>query len=794
MILVRILTRDLLRTKGAMVVVFAFITLSALLIAGGTRLVADLNGGLSALFDAAVAPDFVQMHSGEVDREAIDRWAEAQPTVRDHQTVEMITVDNSALVLGTDRSPEENGVMDISFVRQNEKFDYLLNLENEVYEPRRGTVGVPLYYQERDGLQLGDTVTLRTERGESRFIIGSFIRDAQMNPSIVHSKRFVVHDEDYRDLRESFPETEHLIEFLLTDEAETDAFSATYQASGLPKRGPAVDQGLFRTLNALTDGIVAAVVIVLSLLLILIAILCLRFILIASIEEDYREIGVMKAIGMKRGKIRRIYLAKYVAVSGIAVLVGYGASIPLGGVLATNITRYMGTATKTPIAHLFPAVATGMIFVTVVVSSLIILRRFNGISAVQALRSAGGSDDPARGGVVPIKRFSAVDVNVLLGIRDVFQRLRLYGLLAFIFFFAAFTIVVPVHFLATINDPSFISYMGIGRSDIRIDLRQTDGVAHRYDEMLSRLDSDPDVTRFSPLVTSQFTVLRDNGERETIAIETGDFSLFPLDYLRGRAPSEPGEIALSYLNAQDMERDLGDTITLVTGRHGEAREGIATGDTGASEQRLTVTGIYQDVTNGGRTAKAVLPARGLQGDVLWYSVSVDLAPGSDVAAKTAEFSGAFAPARVTDIEGYIAQTLGSTIDRLGMVTGVAIAVGIGISVLITSLFVRMLLSKDRERIAILRRLGFSLRHIRRQYITTALTVLTIGIAAGTLFSNTVGQRLVSVLWSFMGAAQISFVINPLQAYILLPLLLGSAVAITTRSSLTGISETHGEIQ
>jgi putative ABC transport system permease protein len=149
---------------------------------------------------------------------------------------------------------------------------------------------------------------------------------------------------------------------------------------------------------------------------------------------------------------------------------------------------------------------------------------------------------------------------------------------------------------------------------------------------------------------------------------------------------------------------------------------------------------------------------------------------------------------VTDIEGYIAQTLGSTIDRLGMVTGVAIAIGVGISVLITSLFVRMLLSKDRVRIAILRRLGFSLRHIRRQYLTTALTVLALGITAGTLFSNTVGQRLVSALWSFMGAAHIQFVINPLQAYVLLPLLLVTAVALTTRSSLTGISETHGEIQ
>ncbi|HKK49671.1 MAG TPA: ABC transporter permease, partial [Alkalispirochaeta sp.] len=397
MIPFRILRRDLLRTKGAMAVVFAFITLSALLMSGGTRLIVELNGGLSALFAAAAAPDFVQMHAGEIDRAAIDRWAEAHPKVRDHQTVEMITVDSSALLLGHDQRTEESGVMDISFVVQNKRFDYLLDMNNTVYTPRRGEVGVPLYYQERDDLQLGDTVTLRTDAGKNRFTIGAFTRDAQMNPPIIHSKRFVVHDADYRELQEQFSGTEYLIEFLLTEDGDVDEFSAAYQASDLPKRGPAVDQGLFRTMNALTDGIVAAVVIVLSLLLILIAILCLRFILIASIEEDYREIGVMKAVGMQRRQIRRIYLAKYLAVGSLAALIGYGASIPLGGMLTANITRYMGSAPGTPLTHLLPAAAAAMIFLLVVLSCLIILRRFNRISAVQALRSAGGSDNAGSG-------------------------------------------------------------------------------------------------------------------------------------------------------------------------------------------------------------------------------------------------------------------------------------------------------------------------------------------------------------------------------------------------------------
>jgi putative ABC transport system permease protein len=90
----------------------------------------------------------------------------------------------------------------------------------------------------------------------------------------------------------------------------------------------------------------------------------------------------------------------------------------------------------------------------------------------------------------------------------------------------------------------------------------------------------------------------------------------------------------------------------------------------------------------------------------------------------------------------------------------------------------------------MRSLGFSLWDIRVQYLSRALVLLSLGIVLGTIFSNTVGQRLVSALWSFMGASHIKFVINPLQAYILLPLLLILAVAITTLVNMAGIKEAN----
>ena len=52
-----------------------------------------------------------------------------------------------------------------------------------------------------------------------------------------------------------------------------------------------------------------------------------------------------------------------------------------------------------------------------------------------------------------------------------------------------------------------------------------------------------------------------------INIETGDFSVFPLNYLEGSAPEGEGEISLSYANAsQDgLNKKVGNEVVVKVG-------------------------------------------------------------------------------------------------------------------------------------------------------------------------------------------------------------------------------------
>ncbi|MDL2218145.1 FtsX-like permease family protein [Christensenellaceae bacterium OttesenSCG-928-M15] len=760
----RIIRKDLARNKIVTLTLFCFILIASLLVSGAVRIVTEMTGAVDALFSHAAAPDFVQMHTGEYYQNAIDAFAAQTPMVKAQQTVEMLNIESVNLSFAG-QPPLKNSVMENGFVRQNEAFDFLLDLDNQVVRPDDGEIAVPIYYLQRDGLTFGDTVTVSDGSFTKEFRIIAFVRDAQMNPSLISSKRFVVSEADFYELREHTGADEYLIEFQLVEGADVSEFERLYQGAGLPQKDTAITGGLLKLMNALTDGLVAALVILVSLLLITVALLCLRLILLATLEEDIREIGVMKAIGIKSADVRGLYLLKYRVLAAAACLLGFAISLPLGSVFTANITLYMGTAETSPLMAALPILGAVAVYGIVMLFCRIVLRRFRRISAVEALRAGGSVSGKLRAGFWPLYKRPVRWLNLRLGVREVLHSFGSYGLLCFVFALCAFLLIVPINLLTTVQAPTFVTYMGMGQSDIQIDLRRTEGVEQRYAEMLEALSADGDVASFAPYVTAAYQMVAD-GESSTLRnVQIGDFSRYSIDYLSGSAPQQENEITLSLLNAQELEVEVGGTLTLLV-------EGVPC--------ELTVSGIYQDLTNGGRTAKALLPWRAE--DVQWYLVYLDLNEGADRTEKVAEYAAAFAPAKVTHIDSYIAQTFGATISQLRLVVVLAAMLSAAVAVLITALFLRMLTAKEARELSILSFLGFSAKDLARQFIVRTLLVLAVGIVIGTLAAATLGQSMVGLMFAGVGASRIRFVVQPLVVYLLCPLVLAAVVALTTLAS------------
>lgn len=771
--LLKVLKKDFIRKKLITSVLFLFIMISALLLSSGSNIIIELVGSLGDLFTKSDTPHFVQMYSGELNQDEIDQWSKENKLVDKQQTAELLNIENQSIYLGNNKESEVNSIMDNSFVVQNKLFDFLLDLNSENIQVSKGEIAVPVYYKQNYDLKIGDNVELRLKDSTEKFKIVQFVRDSQMNPSIIHSKRFVINKEDYTNLKSQTGEIEYLIEYKLKNIDDVATFTSQYQKSNLPKKGIVIDYSLFKTLNGLSDGIIAAVIILVSLLLSLIAVLCLRFTILATIEEDYREIGVLKAIGINKKDIKRIYMVKYRALALFACIIGYILSFLVNKVFTKNIMLYIGSASKSILNFIVPLIMVFIIYSIVILFCKIVLRKFNKITAVEAIRSGNMGEVQVSKKFMKLSKSRLFNINIFLGIRDVFQRFRIFSLLFVVFIICSFIIIVPVNFYNTIKSPSFITYMGVGRSDIRIDLQQSENVVERYEKLLEQIKKDSDIEKFSPLVTAQFKMINNEGAEENIAIENGDFSIFPVEYLNGKAPENDNEMALSYTNASELSKKVGDKIVLIIDK---------------KEKQMNICGIYQDVTNGGKTSKARLTYK--KEDVVRYIVGIDLKDKSKIETKMDEYSKTYNPARVTNIEGYLAQTLENIVEQLKLITIVAIIIALIVSILITSLFLQMLVAKDNSQIAILKSMGLAVKDIKIQYITKSLIVLNLGIIIGAIISNTLGQNLVGGLMSFLGASKIEFVINPLQAYIICPIALMVIVSITTLISIGSIKKTN----
>jgi putative ABC transport system permease protein len=241
---------------------------------------------------------------------------------------------------------------------------------------------------------------------------------------------------------------------------------------------------------------------------------------------------------------------------------------------------------------------------------------------------------------------------------------------------------------------------------------------------------------------------------ETLRVEVGDYSSGTVKFLQGEQP-ELGQIALSVLNANKYGVSTGDELTI---RH----DGEST--------TVVLSGVYQDVTSGGYTAK-------MQGEVTpgaaSYVIYANTAAGAGPVAVAADYSERFPAATVIPMREYVQQTLSYVTSAFQSAAIVSFSFGIGVAVLITNLFLKLRLTRDRRKMGVLSAIGFSTAEIIAQVRGKTLFAVVVGTLLGLVFAATAGESLVGVLISLagLGIAKLAFIPNPLLVWVAYPLIL-----------------------
>lgn len=127
---IRMLRNDFKRKKIATLAIYLFIVMAVTLSAAAVNNMVSLARSMAALKAQAQPADLVQMHTGALDQDAIDRFtAKHQDKIALQETMRMLAVDGSMVQL-PDGSTMAGTVQDLLFVVQNTQFDFILDLRN----------------------------------------------------------------------------------------------------------------------------------------------------------------------------------------------------------------------------------------------------------------------------------------------------------------------------------------------------------------------------------------------------------------------------------------------------------------------------------------------------------------------------------------------------------------------------------------------------------------------------------------------------------------------------------------
>lgn len=767
-----IVKNDFVRNKVINLALFLFMMFSAGLAVLSVVLGVQTFTAISELYQKAQPPHFLQMHKGEIDREEIDAFMGNYEGVTDWQTCTMIDVYGEDLMV-TGKGDTYNLSdcrLDIALVKKNESKDLLLNSEHEKVVVQKGEIGIPVLLREMYGMNIGEHIILNCSGVRKEFIITEFILDSQMNSSMCSSTRILISDEDYNELSGQVGgndnlEYEYLIEAYFTDSKEATAFQTAYENAGLPQNGPAVTYAMVFLLSAFTDLVMVFVLLLVSLLLILVSFICIRFTILAALEEEIGEIGTMKAIGLPFADIRELYLKKYRILAAAGVIAGYLAALLFSRVFTKHIGTMFGTVRLSPLAIIFALAAGSLVFLFINHYCKKVLKKIKKVTVIDALVSGKGFEK-SKGGIKDgLYRSGKLSVNWLLGLREIFYKFGNWIIVFAASIIAVLMILIPVNLLSTFEAPEFVTYMGSSLEDVMIEVENGEKIETSYAKVKRVLENDDAIGNYYEYRTVRVSTKNAEGELMNLHIDCGAYAGNKLKYLSGKAPEAGNELAVSYLNAEEIGKESGDTVVLTFDD---------------KEQEFVISGIYQDITSTGRTAKSKYDFTGLP--AVRYSFSVNLKNKAEVKEKAAEWAEAIGVGATVDpMEEFSSQTLGGVVRQLKNIVFIIVMIGAFLAVLITVLFLKLRLAKDLSEIAILKAVGFSEQDINKQYRIKTGCVSLAGILAGIMLTDVLGEKVLNTAIGIagLGIKRVDFIGNPFIEYILCPLLMLVLILLVT---------------
>ncbi|GFZ33047.1 ABC transporter permease [Clostridium zeae] len=760
----RILKKDFKRKRSMNIILLLFIIMATTFLASSVNNLIAVSRSVDYFMNKAKTPDYIISTYDKGENEELYKWLNSSKYIESYDIDKstILSKDNIKIKTG-DTLKAFDPYGQILFQAQPHKYGKLLDDSGDEINLKAGEIAFSLDDKRKNNLKIGDKVIITLGDIKKEFLVKTFIKDAIFGSSMVDMKRILISNEDYEAFK-GYKEAGAIDNYYIISK-DTNALEKEFKNIDC-NTIISFDKALLNN-TFILDMIPSGVLIIVSLCLILIAFLILRFTIIFTLQDDLKEIGVMKAIGLRSFDIKKIYLIKYFAITIIGVVIGFAVSFPFGNIF---LNQFKGNILmESSLGNIFVNIGCSIFIVFIVILFCYsCTRRLNKFSAIDAIRNGSNGESFKGKSRLKLKNFKKVKVAMFIALNDILCNLKKFIVLILTFCIGTVLIIIPLNTINTFKDDNIVKLFGWNHSDVFIQTDKMDKytMGASKEEYLKDMES----------LTASF---RDNGidmklyggviyrfkfyaEDKDDAISLMAFQTIKNDennvnLLKGKMPELINEVAVTETVAKKLKVSIGDTIYAQIGK---------------DKKELIVTGFYESMNNMGESVK------------LNPKIDIDFKYLAGVSPFQGDFIGKEKPELlieklknkypsyiIQNSQEYVSKYVGGSMAQLDTMKNLIALIVVCINALITILMMKTFITKEKGEIAMLKSIGFRNSSIRFWQTARISIVLIVAIALGIILSNFLGPLTIGQVFAVLGVHNIILKVNPLEVYVLYPIML-----------------------
>ncbi|MBQ4095669.1 MAG: ABC transporter permease [Oscillospiraceae bacterium] len=328
----RILKKDLKRKRAMNIILLVFIILSSLFVASSVNNIYCVTNALDNFLEISNAPDYFAAIRGKDSIETITDKISDVSEITYSGYERMIFAEKSNFSIDGEDIDFKNSSIIMSFGDAKTKY---FDMDNEeITDVKEGTVVLSGKAVEKVDIEIGDIITVKIGDKSLDLKVADSCKDAVLGSDLMGMTRFIMNEKDFEYFYDNDDDSVLYGSLWYINSTDTNKLNSIF--SEINNVLFNADRSTIKMAYVL-DMVIAGVFLVISVCLILVAFVVLKFTITFTLSEEFREIGVMKAIGIKNTKIRCLYLVKYLAMAVAGSTVGFFLSIPFSDTLLKNV-------------------------------------------------------------------------------------------------------------------------------------------------------------------------------------------------------------------------------------------------------------------------------------------------------------------------------------------------------------------------------------------------------------------------------------------------------------------------